>query len=153
MGDDDASLARVVIDAGQYLVLATAGADGHPWPTPVWYARAGREFIWVSRPEARHSRNLAERSAVSFVIFETPVPVGGRPRAVYAEATAAEVPDADRERCLGVFDRRSRAAGLGTWTPGDVTAPGTPRLYHAVASQLFVLEPDRDIRREVELDL
>jgi hypothetical protein len=107
----------------------------------------------VSWPEARHSRNIESRSAVSFVIFETPVPVEGRTRAVYAEATAAEVSEADREHCLSVFDRRSRADGLGTWTPERVIAPGNLRLYHAVVSQLFVLEPDRDIRREVELDL
>jgi nitroimidazol reductase NimA-like FMN-containing flavoprotein (pyridoxamine 5'-phosphate oxidase superfamily) len=150
---DDADLARAVIDAGRYLVLASADADGRPWPSPVWYARAAWEFVWVSWPEARHSRNIAARSAVGFVIFETPAPVEGRIRAVYAEATAAEVSEADRERCLRVFDRRSRAEGLGTWTPERVTAPGNLRLYHAVVSRLFVLHPDRDIRREVELDL
>jgi nitroimidazol reductase NimA-like FMN-containing flavoprotein (pyridoxamine 5'-phosphate oxidase superfamily) len=151
--DDDAVLAREVIDAGRYLVLASADADGRPWPTPVWYAREGREFVWVSWPEARHSSNIEVRAAVGFVIFETPVPVGGRTRAVYAEATAAEVSEADRERCLSAFDRRSRAEGLGTWTPERVTAPGNLRLYHAVVSRLFVLHPDRDIRREVKLDL
>jgi nitroimidazol reductase NimA-like FMN-containing flavoprotein (pyridoxamine 5'-phosphate oxidase superfamily) len=149
----DAELARQVIETGRYLVLASADAEGHPWPTPVWYARDGRDFIWVSWPQARHSNNLGVRSAVGFVIFETPVPVEGRTRAVYAEATAGEVPEADRERCLTAFDRRSRADGLGVWTPERVTAPGNLRLYHAVVSQLFVLHPGRDLRREVELDL
>ena len=151
--DDDVALARALIDAGRYLVLASADADGRPWPTPVWYARTGREFVWVSRPEARHSSNIEARSAVGFVIFETPVPAEGRTRAVYAEATAAPVSEADRDRCLSAFDRRSRTEGLGTWTRERVTAPGNLRLYHAVVSRLFVLHPDRDIRREVELDL
>ena len=82
--DDDAELARRVIGDGRYLVVASADGDGRPWPSPVWYARSGREFIWVSRPEARHSNNIGVRSDVSFVIFETPVPVEGRTRAVYA---------------------------------------------------------------------
>ena len=151
--DDDAGLARAVIDAGRYLVLATADDEGRAWPTRVWYAREGREFIWVSWPEARHSRNIAVRSAVGFVIYETPVPVEGRTRAVYAEATAAEVSEADRPRCLDAFDRRSRAEGLGTWTVERVTGAANLRLYHAVVSRLFVLHPDRDIRREVTLDL
>ena len=151
--DDDAGLAREVIDAGRYLVLASADAGGRPWPTPLWYARTGREFVWVSWPEARHSNNIEVRSEVSFVIFETPVPAEGRTRAVYAEATAAQVSEADRDRCLGAFDRRSRAEGLGTWTPERVTAPSNLRLYHAVVSRLFVLHPDRDLRREVTLDL
>ena len=107
----------------------------------------------MSWPEARHSRNLAARSAAGLVIFETPVPVAGRTRGVYAEATAAEVGEADRERCLDVFDRRSRAEGLGPWTLDRIVAPANLRLYHAVVSRLFVLEPDRDLRREVAIDL
>jgi len=151
--DDDAALARQVLDDGRYLVLATADGDGNPWPTPVWFAREGTELVWVSRLGTRHSANVASRSAVGIVVFETPVPVDGRPRAVYAEATAGEVPDADRERCLAIFDRRSRAEGLGPWTLDRVVAPAELRLYHAVVSRFFVLEPDRDVRREVVLDL
>lgn len=151
--DDDADLARRVIEAGRYLVLATADADGHPWPTPVWFAREGREFVWASWPQTRHSTNIAARSTVGFVIFETPVPTVGRTRAVYAEATAAEVPAADRDRCLDIVDRRSRAEGLGRWTTERVVPPANLRLYHAVVSRLFVLHPDRDIRREVQVDL
>ncbi|ACQ78691.1 hypothetical protein Bcav_0428 [Beutenbergia cavernae DSM 12333] len=108
--------------------------------------------MWASRPQARHSSNIDARSAVGFVIFETPVSVEGRTRAVYAEATAAEASEADRARCLGVVDRRSRAEGLGGWTTERVTAPADLRLYRAVVSRLFVLHPDRDLRREVDVD-
>lgn len=150
---NDAAFARQVIDAGRYLVLATADGDGKPWPSPVWYAREGREFVWVSRLQTRHSSNLEVRSAVGFVVFETTPGVDERVRAVYAEATAAEVPEADLARCLGVFDRRSRAEGQGGWTTERVVAPADLRLYHATVSRLFVLHPDRDVRREVDLDL
>ncbi|MFI2101798.1 pyridoxamine 5'-phosphate oxidase family protein [Isoptericola sp. NPDC019693] len=150
---DDAALARQVLDDGRYLVLASADADGNPWPTPVWFAREGRELVWVSRLGTRHSANVAARSAVGIVVFETPVPVDGRPRAVYAEASAGEVPTTDRERCLAIFDRRSRAEGLGPWTLDRVVAPADLRLFHAVVSRFSVLEPDRDVRREVDLGL
>ncbi|MFD6134074.1 pyridoxamine 5'-phosphate oxidase family protein [Isoptericola sp. NPDC060257] len=151
--DDDAELARRVLDDGRYLVLASADGDGNPWPTPVWFAREGRELVWVSRLGTRHSTNVAGRSAVGIVVFETPVPVDGRPRAVYAEAMASEVPEAERDRCLAIFDRRSRAEGLGPWTVDRVVAPAELRLYRAVVSRFFVLEPDRDVRREVDLGL
>lgn len=72
---------------------------------------------------------------------------------MYAEATAGEVAEADRERCLATFDRQARAEGLGRWTIDRVTAPSDLRLYHAVVTRLFVLHPDRDLRREVDLDL
>ncbi|MGW8564842.1 pyridoxamine 5'-phosphate oxidase family protein [Isoptericola sp. NPDC055881] len=150
---DDATLARRVLDDGRYLVLASADVDGRPWPTPVWYAREGRELVWVSRATTRHSANLGSRPTVGLVVFETPVPVDGRTRAVYAEATAGEVPAAERARCLAVFDRRSRAEGLGSWPVERVVAPSDMRLYRAVVSRLFVLEPERDVRREVEVEL
>jgi len=151
--EDDATVARQVLDAGRYLVLATADADGRPWPTPVWFAREGREFCWLSRPQARHSANVAARADVGFVVFETPVPTDGRTRAVYAEAIAGEVPEADRERCIAVLDQRARAQGLGGFTAADVVAPAGLRLYRAVVSQFFVLHPDRDIRRPVAADV
>ncbi|MBZ2195293.1 pyridoxamine 5'-phosphate oxidase family protein [Occultella gossypii] len=151
--EDDGRFAREVIDTGHYLVLATADAEGNPWPTPVWYARDAREFVWVSRPEARHSRNIEVRPRVGLTIFATPVPVEGRTHAVYADATAAEVPGTDRDRCLAVFDRRARAEGLGSWTVDRVVAPANLRLYRARVTQLFVLHPDRDVRRAVAIDL
>ena len=151
--DGDAALALDVIESGRYLVLATAAADGSPWPTPVWYARSGREFFWVSRSDTRHSDNVRLRGQVSFVIFETPVPPQGRTHAVYAEAIAAEVPAEDLERCLATYEHRARAEGLGGWTIERVVAPAAMRLYRAVAARIFVLHPDRDIRREVEIDL
>ncbi|MCK9795908.1 pyridoxamine 5'-phosphate oxidase family protein [Isoptericola sp. 4D.3] len=150
---DDIAFARRVLDDGRYLVLASADGEGNPWPAPLWYAREGREIVWVSRRSTRHSSNLATRSTVGLVVFETPVPTAGRTRAVYAEATAGEVPEADLERCLDVYDRRSRAEGMGPWPVERVVPPADMRLYRAVVSRFFVLEPDRDLRREVELDL
>ena len=36
MINDD--IARAILDAGIYVVLATADADGVPWASPVWFA-------------------------------------------------------------------------------------------------------------------
>jgi nitroimidazol reductase NimA-like FMN-containing flavoprotein (pyridoxamine 5'-phosphate oxidase superfamily) len=57
---------RGIVDANRYLTLATADGDGRPWATPVWYAHEGyTDFLWVSRPEARHSRNLVRRPEIA----------------------------------------------------------------------------------------
>ena len=62
---DFAAEGRAIIDANLYMVLGTADRAGRPWATPVYYAHADyREFLWVSKPEARHSRNLEAREAV-----------------------------------------------------------------------------------------
>ena len=60
--EDTGAVARRIVDANMYMTLATADADGRPWVSPVWYAPVTyAEFLWVSSPEARHSRNIALR--------------------------------------------------------------------------------------------
>ena len=90
-GRDPATVAREIIDANRYMTLATADAGGRPWASPVWYAHQGyTDLYWVSRPEARHSRNLAVRPEVGIVIFDSTVPEGDG-QAVYVEALAEEL--------------------------------------------------------------
>ena len=73
---DFAAEGRAIIDANLYMVLGTADRAGRPWAAPVYYAHTEyREFLWVSQPEARHSRNLEAREAVSIVIFDSTVPI------------------------------------------------------------------------------
>jgi nitroimidazol reductase NimA-like FMN-containing flavoprotein (pyridoxamine 5'-phosphate oxidase superfamily) len=138
--DDLAAAARDIIDANRYLTLATADGDGRPWASPVWYAHEGyRDFFWVSRPEARHSRNLAERPGLAIVIFDSTVPEGGA-QAVYVEAVAEELSGAEQERGIGILSRRSEANGGDAWHRADVVAPAPHRLYRARASEHFLLQ-------------
>ncbi len=138
---DPAAAARAVIDANRYMTLGTADESGHPWVTPVWFAPADyREFFWVSSPATRHSRNLAARSQVSIVVFDSQVPVGSA-AAVYMTAVAQELTGAALERGLEVFARESAAQGLTVWTMANVTAPARHRLYRAAVTEQWVLDP------------
>jgi nitroimidazol reductase NimA-like FMN-containing flavoprotein (pyridoxamine 5'-phosphate oxidase superfamily) len=136
---EGAAIARGLIDGSSFMTLATADAAGVPWATPVWFATAdGRELVWVSRPEARHSANIERRPDVGIVVFDsTQAPGAGQ--AVYMAARAEAVRAGDLERCLAVFSARSEADGLGPWTAADVGAPAPLRLYRAVVSEHFVL--------------
>jgi len=126
---------RAIIDANHYMTLATAGADGRPWATPVWFATEDyRQFYWVSKPNARHSKNLAERPDLGIVIFDSTVPEGSA-KAVYLAAVAEEVAVTG----LDVFNRRGEARGLRPWTADDVLPPARHRLYRATAAEHFVL--------------
>ena len=103
MTDDNAAIARAIIDANSYMVLGTADASGSPWVSPVWFAtEAYREFFWVSSPEARHSRNLAVRPQLSIVIFDSTV-IPGEGAAVYMSATAEELTGDAIEAGLEVY--------------------------------------------------
>jgi nitroimidazol reductase NimA-like FMN-containing flavoprotein (pyridoxamine 5'-phosphate oxidase superfamily) len=145
-----AELARRIIDANSYLTLGTADAGGRPWATPVWFA-ADRytDFIWVSRPGTRHSRNIAARPDVGIVVFDSTVPIG-QGQAVYAEAVAAQVPPSEVEAAMAIFSARTVADGGGPWEVAEVVGEAQFRLYRARATAHYVLD-DHDSRVRVAL--
>ena len=151
---DFRDMARGIIESNRYMVLGTAGEDGVPWVTPVWFAQSDyRRFIWVSSPERRHSRNVRARPEVSIVIFDSQVAVGSA-RAVYMSADAKELTGAELERDVAVFDTACQAQGLTRrWALEDIIAPAPFRLYGATVSQHWVLDPDSspDDRADVML--
>jgi len=150
MTDDNAAIARAIIDANAYMVLATADASGLPWASPVWFAAEEyRELVWVSSPEARHSRNLAARPQLSIVIFDSTVAPGSG-TGVYMSATAEALTGDEVDAGLSVYARGSEAAGLRVWTRDDVQPPARHRIYRAVASEHFILG-ERDERVPLSL--
>ena len=141
------ALARSIVDANRFLALGTADRRGRPWVSPVWYApHSYREYVWVSRPGTRHSRNLAERPQVAIAIYDSHRPGGWS--AFYMAAVAEELDEVDD--ALKTFNSRSEAQGLRAWSRAEVVSPGEFRLYRALATEQFVLD-DHDARRPVHL--
>jgi hypothetical protein len=138
--DDLAAHARTLIDANRYLTLGTTAADGRPWTTPVYFTAAGvRDFYWSSATDAVHSRHLAERPRVSWVVFDSTVgPYHGR--ALSGVGEARELSGADLDRGLAAFPRGD-GDGAAAVDREDVTGPSGYRLYRATASDLWVLCP------------
>jgi hypothetical protein len=133
-------LARAVIDVNSYMTIATADHAGQPWPSPVWYAHVGyREFLWVSSPSARHSRNLADRSQAGVVIFDSRTPAGNA-QAVYMTVVAGPVAADQLTQGIAAYSARSQALVGTPWTAEDVSAPAPVRLYRARVSELFVID-------------
>jgi nitroimidazol reductase NimA-like FMN-containing flavoprotein (pyridoxamine 5'-phosphate oxidase superfamily) len=145
---DLGDIARSIVDSNRFMTLATADGSGLPWASPVWYATAGfREFFWVSSPDARHSRNVAQRPQLAIVIFDSHEPGGWS--AVYMSAIAEELADVDEG--IEIFSRRSVAQGLPVWTRADVVPPARHRLYRAMVGEHFVLD-SHDRRLPVTLE-
>lgn len=142
--------ARELIRANRYMTLATADADGVPWASPVWFAPDDGGFLWISRPESRHSRNVAARPTVSLVIFDSTKPPAER-QALYVEAVARELDGKERDAAVDRYSRHSVATGLEPLTVEDVTGAAPLRIYRAAASSAYMLEDDRDFRVPVEL--
>ncbi len=138
--DDLDAYARALIDANLYVTLGTAGIDGTPWVSPVYFATADyAEYYWVSAEDAAHSGNLARHPKLSMVIFDSQVPTY-HGRAVYLSATATELADRDRDRGLGIYPGPA-IRGVTPVELADVTAPSRYRLYRATVTEAFVLCP------------
>src|SRR5689334_21253627 len=92
-----------ILAANRYMVLSTAGADGRPWVSPVWFATTdGVEFLWISKPGARHSANVRARPEIASVVFDSSVAPDDA-RALYIAARAEELDGAERDRCVEVY--------------------------------------------------
>jgi len=145
-------IARAILDAGSYVVLATADEDGVPWASPVWFAmEAYPELYWVSYPGARHSRNIAVRPQIAMVVFDSTV-APGTGQGVYMAATAEQLTDPGAvEQGLGVFSRVSVRKGAEEFGLDRVTGEGRLRLYRASVRECSILDPDSpfDVRVDV----
>ena len=137
MRKDAAAIAREVLDGNLYMTLATADAAGRPWATPVFFTADGpTRFYWVSSPDARHSRNIAERPEVGIVVFDSQVAVGAA-EAVYMAGTAALVGDDELEVCAGIYG--SRLSESRRFSTAELRAPAPFRLYRATVTQHDIL--------------
>lgn len=147
----DAEAARAIVDANSYMTLATSDADGAPWASPVWFAHQQYEtFLWISQPGARHSRNIAARRDIAIVIFDSTASPRQR-NAVYLEATADVVPDAELTAAIADYSTRSLALGLEALKLEEVTGDALWRLYRARPVAAYVLEDEHDRRVVVKL--
>jgi nitroimidazol reductase NimA-like FMN-containing flavoprotein (pyridoxamine 5'-phosphate oxidase superfamily) len=150
----EADLARAVIDRNRYMTLATADERGTPWATPVWFAHSGyRELFWISRPGARHSRNIAARPEIAVVVFDSHSIVGTA-QAVYMAARAEQVAGEDLEDGVAVFSDESVRQGLEEFTVDEVAGEAEHRLYRATVTEHSLLDAERkigDFREPVEL--
>jgi hypothetical protein len=132
-----------IIAATCYMTLATAGEDGRPWSSPVFYAPGEPgEFLWISRPGTRHSQNIAARPEIALTIFDSHQKIGTG-NGLYVAARAEQT---DGERLASFNDGVLRWGG----SPFTLDSLGERRLYRAVAEQAWVLD-DRDRRVPVTL--
>jgi hypothetical protein len=137
------AVAREILDSSFYMTLGTADADGRPWVSPVFFAASRyRDFYWLSSPEATHSRNLAVRPELSMVVFDSRAPVGSG-QGVYLAATGAELDGDDLARGLEVYPgARGLRAGARAVTAEQARPPAGYRLYRAIATRHWVLDPE-----------
>jgi len=87
--------ARAILDAINYITIATVSDDGQPWNTPVAGFHFDNDYTlyWASWQENQHSRNIRANGKAFVVVYDS-TPADGQPSAgVYMQGKAFELPD------------------------------------------------------------
>ncbi|MGV3489816.1 MAG: pyridoxamine 5'-phosphate oxidase family protein [Devosia sp.] len=142
---DHTAHARDVIAGTSYMVLATAGTDGDPWATPVWFAADGLDRLyWLSWPGARHSQLISERPRVAITVFDSTVaPNAGA--AFYATGSARQCEPEELPHGLEIVNARGSAQGLPTFTAEQLSGSARLRLYVVEIAEAWVLDQDASV--------
>jgi nitroimidazol reductase NimA-like FMN-containing flavoprotein (pyridoxamine 5'-phosphate oxidase superfamily) len=140
-----------LLAANLYLVLGTADEHGQPWATPVFFAPLDPDRVcWVSGPDSRHSRNVAQRPAVAITVFDSTVDVG-RGEAAYFDATAAPAPADKTDAALRALnDRLPPGRGLSS---ADLRPQGPMVVYVAEVQHRYLLVRGGNAEYGNELDM
>jgi nitroimidazol reductase NimA-like FMN-containing flavoprotein (pyridoxamine 5'-phosphate oxidase superfamily) len=133
MDDLRAAVGRL-LDAIDYATVATVSTAGRPWNSPVYFARDGATFYWISRADAQHSINIRDNGRVFLAVYDSRrEDTSGA--AAYVEADAREFSD-DAEIAAAVtaiYRRKQKPAPPA----GAFRAPAAQRVYAAVARQAW----------------
>lgn len=91
MSDFHDKRAAEIIQQILYITIASVGADGQPWNSPV-YSGFDKElnFYWSSDKESQHSRNVRANGKVFLVIYDSTAKEGTG-EGVYIQAEASEL--------------------------------------------------------------
>jgi hypothetical protein len=101
--------------------------------SPVWYTPLScREYVRVSRPQTRQSRNVAPHDRRSRSTTRTGR-ADGSPCTWRPSPRSLE----DVDVALEAFNRRSEAQGLRAWSRAEVVPRGDFLLYCATAGEQF----------------
>lgn len=158
-GDPTAPAARAarLIAQTQNMVLATAGPDGTPWVTPLFFVPDGAAaLLWTSEPSAQHSLLIRASPSVSITIFQD---APGRPvDAVYIEALVRELSDpAEIERAIPVMAAKPQPERWRIVSAADISGDGPWRAYRAEFTALYVRSQEtvagRPVARREPVDL
>lgn len=144
-----------IITQVPYLTLATVGADGHPWNSPLWTAYDDAwNFFWTSSPNAQHSQNITAEPRVYIVIFDS-AQAEGTGEGVFLQGRAEELTDREEiAHAVEVFYRRKNKSAR---EPEDFLGDSPRRMYRFTPEKCWINTYEKirgfgvDGREEIQL--
>jgi uncharacterized protein YhbP (UPF0306 family) len=108
-------IARTLLDAAPLCAIATVTRTGRAYVNTAYFAWSPRfEIVWLSAPEARHSRNLERQRSAAIAVFDTHQTWADRDRGIQMFGTAAEARGSAKRDAERLYARRFRHYETGS---------------------------------------
>ena len=119
-----------LLEKVEHATIVTVSSNGQRWTTPVYFARHGDTFYWISRHDAQHSVNVRENANAFIVIYDSSDGHASA-SAAYVDAHARELTDeASITAAVDIIYQRKQAPPPSA---DRFCEPSAQRVYVAVA--------------------
>ena len=105
-----AAIARRLLDASTLCAIATVSPGGRAHINTAYFAWGpGFEIVWLSAPDARHSRNVRANASAAVAVFRSTQTWGGSDRGIQLFGKARELRGRAALDAQRLYARRFRA--------------------------------------------
>ena len=134
------------------MTLATHGAEG-PWAAAVFYASDGASLIFLSAPNTRHCRNLAQDSRCAATIQED-YREWSQIKGIQLEGRVVELQDEEEKRAQHLYGEKFPIVGAVTDVPpAIIKALARVRWYRLVPEHFHFIDNSQGFGHRDEIDL
>jgi hypothetical protein len=139
--------------AGHHVMtLATHGAEG-PWAAAVFYASDGASLIFLSAPNTRHCRNLAQDSRCAATIQED-YREWSQIKGIQLEGRVVELQGEEERRAQHLYGEKFPiVAAVADVPPAIVKALARVRWFRLVPEHFHFIDNSRGFGHRDEIDL
>ena len=125
--------AKNLLDATTLCAIATVGPGGRAHVNTAYFAWNSRlDLVWLSAPEARHSRNIRARRSAAVAVYDSHQRWGAADRGLQLVGSASELAGAVAEEAGGLYARR-----FPGYRPGEL---GAYRFYRLRPTRVTVFD-------------
>lgn len=138
--------------AHHVMTLATQGVDG-PWAAAVFYASEGASLIFLSSPNTRHCRNLAQDSRCAATIQED-YREWSEIKGIQLEGRVVELHGAEEKRAQQLYGGKFPIIGpLAKAPPAIVKALARVRWYRLLPERFHFIDNSQGFGHRDEISL
>jgi uncharacterized protein YhbP (UPF0306 family) len=102
-----AAAARALLEASPLCAIATVTRNGHAYINTAYFAASPElQLVWLSEPDATHSRNIKETRTAAVAVYDSTQTWGKPDRGIQLFGAAHQATDAEARRAEALYAGR-----------------------------------------------